>query len=259
MNAQDIVSVLDGNTLGVIVRDFVSEQDCKTILKNFDQFESTYVRGSDAPAVYAGIYHYGKDLEDYFHQSQSANAHLGQLFENATNPIETFSNQLAQSLGQTGRSYRPAQWKDQQACHFVMRSWKDCGEFSLRPHDDEAQCKDPKQQGFEIQDAAQNNALGAVNICLANGQGGALRIWNVLPDDKARHDLGLEVTGSPYPETLLNAYSYLDIEIRPGDLYVFDGRYVHAVTQLHDGAKQIRATLAFLLCHKGEHETIQWC
>lgn len=164
---------------------------------------------------------------------------------------------MSKALSARNREFRSARWEGSEACHFVMRSWVDSGSFSLKPHDDEAQCKDPLQKGFEIQDALPENALCAVNICLQNEAGGLLRLWNIHPDDAARAALGLELTGYPYPVELLNRVSYLDVEIRPGDLYAFDGRYVHAVTQLGQGGAATRTTLAFLLAHKGQNETIQ--
>ncbi|MEP0209657.1 MAG: hypothetical protein ABJ370_20215 [Paracoccaceae bacterium] len=256
-----LTRVLDGEILGFKVQNFVSDKDCHTIYDNFENFAGRYQRGADAPAIYAGTYHYGKDLSQYFADSEQANATLPKLFTNAANPVAKIRETLTDHLQKRSQHFRSAQWNGQDACQFVMRAWTDMGTFSLKPHDDEAQCNDSKQSGFEIQDAIAENPLCAVNICLRNGPGGLLRMWNIRPDDLTRKRLGLETTGSPYPPEMLADIAHIDIKIAPGDLYAFDGRYVHAVTQLEDVAGQAnasRATLAFLLAHKDRFETIQW-
>ena len=254
----DFISILEGDLLGVMMRDYVSATDCATICKNFETYDGRYTRGADAPAIYAGTYHYHKELAQYFDEAEAANRTLPKLFDRAADPVARFRAGMQAALDARGRAFRSARWNNQDACQFVMRKWTDTGSFSLKPHDDEAQCKDPRQSEFEIQEALAENALCAINICLQNDEGGQLRIWNIRPDDATRARLGLETTGSPYPTELLADVPYVDIAIRPGDLYAFDGRYVHAVTQLGAGGGATRATLAFLLAHKGRDETIQW-
>ncbi len=250
------VDVLDGNCLGVIVRDFLGQAAREKICENFWNYEGRYRRGADAPAHYAGAYHYRKKLPDYFDEATAANKELYKLFSGLENPVESFCSALSEAM--PDRIVRLANWQGRDACGFVMRSWSDQGVYSLNPHDDEAQCTDPIQVGFEIQDAARAHPLMAVNICLENGQGGRLRMWNMHPSPVTRAMLGLENTGSPYPNELLANVDYFDVQINAGDLYAFDGRFVHAVTQLVSTAKSERATLAFLMAHLGNAETIRW-
>lgn len=254
----DFIDILDGNLLGVMVRNYVSPSDCARICANFEDYEGRYARGADAPAIYAGTYHYHKPLPQYFEEAAAANQTLPQLFAGAVDPVSRFRDGMTKTLGDRGRAFRSARWENRDACQFVMRKWTDTGSFSLKPHDDEAQCKDPRQKGFEIQEALTTGALCAINICLRNDVGGQLRLWNMRPDDASRARLGLDTTGSPYPIRLLEDILKIDIDIRPGDLYAFDGRYVHAVAQLGSSGTATRATLAFLLAHKGAAETIQW-
>jgi hypothetical protein len=70
----------------------------------------------------------------------------------------------------------------------------------------------------------------------------------------------VETTGIPYPVPLIERFGSIDVTIRPGDLYVFDGRFLHAVTGLDGvgGATGQRATIAFLMAHLGADETIGW-
>ncbi|MGI9279478.1 MAG: hypothetical protein ACR2PX_07600 [Endozoicomonas sp.] len=254
-----LIDVLDGKSLGTIIRGFVDLESCTIICDNFSSHEGRYERGQDAPATYVGAYHYHKELDQYFQESELANKVLGQLFSKTGNPVERINNALDSALNKHQRILRPAQWKGKMACQFVMRSWSDSGDFSLAPHEDEAQCKDPGQAGFEIQEAIkENNALCAVNICLENGSGGLLRIWDIRPDDAMREKYNVEFTGSPYPLEAVKGVAFIDVEIRPGDLYAFDGRFVHAVTQLEDKTTSSRSTISYLLSHKGKGETMQW-
>lgn len=253
-----VADVLDGRRLGVIYRNYLQHEVCDAIRDNFWKSKDRYKRGSDAPAAYLGTYHYRKPLEVYASESAKANVHLESVFRGLSNPIETFRSDLDRELSRRGRRSRQAVCHDQEACGFVMRSWSGDKAFALEPHDDEAQCRDPLQEGFEIQTAAKVNAIGAVNLCLENGSGGLLRMWNIRPDVASKVALGLEVTGSPYPLDSLEGIESLDVPIRQGDLYVFDGRFVHAVTVL-DGQRQTgRTTISFLLANLGESETIGW-
>lgn len=255
-----IVDVLDGKRLGVICRNFVTLQNRAIICNNFWKHDGRYIRGADAPAEYLGAYHYAKPTALYLEQSRAANAILSALFDGVVNPVAVMKEALATELSKRSRSLRVARHEGSEACAFVMRSWSGSKSFALAPHEDAAQCTDPIQAGFEIQEAATGNALAAVNICLQNGDGGNLRLWNIRPDGAARTLLGLEKTGSPYPLPLLDSFDFIDVTIRAGDLYVFDGRFLHAVTGL-DGAGSAtgqRATIAFLMAHLGSHETIYW-
>ena len=260
VDANAIADVLDGKRLGVICRDVVAPRDRAAICDNFWRHEGRYTRGSDAPAEYLGAYHYAKPTALYLEQSQAANAVLPALFEGVTNPVAAMKDVLSAELTRRSRRLRAARHDGLEACAFVMRSWSGTKSFALAPHEDAAQCTDPLQAGFEIQEAAAANALAAVNICLQNGDGGTLRLWNIRPDTASRAALGLAITGSPYPLPAIASFPFIDVPIRAGDLYVFDGRFLHAVTSLDGagGATGQRATIAFLMAHLGGSETICW-
>lgn len=149
-----------------------------------------------------------------------------------------------------------ARHEGRKAARFVMREWTGIGEYALLPHEDEAQCRSPKQRGFEIQDAARN-AIAAVNMCLENGNAGRLHYWNIQPDDASRDALGLTYTGSPYPLEALHGVEKLVVEIRPGDVYCFNGKAVHAVESLA-GAHDRRSTISYLMARLDAGTVIQW-
>ena len=93
-----------------------------------------------------------------------------------------------------------------------MRSWCDSGNFALEPHDDAAQLKTQLQAGFEISKTLDYTPV-AVNICLQNGEGGALHYWNYEPDNNARKSLGLVETGYPYPVELLEPFDRIKLRV----------------------------------------------
>lgn len=260
LSVSKIADVIDGQLLGVVCHNYVKSGQRELICENFWKHEGRYTRGADAPAEYLGVYHYGKALLDYLAQSKLSNATLASLFTGVDDPVARLRTELSAELSRRSRVLRLAHHNGMDASSFVMRSWVGSQNFALAPHEDAAQCADPLQNGFEIQPAAATNAIAAVNICLQNGEGGKLRIWNIRPDNAARAALGLEITGSPYPVSLLDDFDFIDVDIKPGDLYVFDGRFLHAVTSLNKSASApgARATIAFLMANLGKDETISW-
>lgn len=248
-----IVRVLDGQAAGVIFRKFLSTQDCAKIAENFWAHPSRYARAKDAPAEYVGTYHYRKPLDRYFSEVDRFASTMDQLFRGLENPHAKIISALAT---ETGATVRPAQHDGRSAGAFVMRSWNNSGDFALDPHEDEAQCRDPLQAGFEIQDAARN-PLAALNLCLENGSGGRLFYWNVIPSDVDRDQLGLTITGSPYPIESLDGIERQVVQIEQGDLYCFNGKAIHAVGALAGGTGT-RATIAFLMARLNQNTIVYW-
>jgi hypothetical protein len=97
----------------------------------------------------------------------------------------------------------------------------------------------------------------ALNICLENGAGGRLRIWNIQPDDESRRRLGTFYSGSPYPVDSLAGFDSLWVEVGQGDVYVFNGSHVHAVEPTTvAGAK--RTTLSGLFGFIDDATVVSW-
>lgn len=251
-----IFDVLEGNLAGVVFRDLIPQSDRTKIAENFRRHPNLYKRGSDAPALYLGSYHYNKELDHYLSEAEHFDGLLNHLFEGASNWHEIMSSSLREALAPYGRTLRLARYEGREAARFVMREWTDAGEYALLPHEDEAQCRSPKQRGFEIQGAARN-ALAAVNMCLENGNAGRLHYWNIMPDDASRDALGLTYTGSPYPLDALDGIEKLVVEIRPGDVYCFNGKAIHAVESLA-GSHDRRSTISYLMAKLDSETVIQW-
>jgi hypothetical protein len=251
-----LLEVIEGKLAGVIFRDLIPASDRKKIAENFRIHPHLYKRGSDAPALYLGSYHYNKELDHYLSEAALFDGLLDRVFEGTSNWHKIVSDTVREALAPHGGTLRMARHEGREAARFVMREWTGIGEYALLPHEDEAQCRSPKQRGFEIQ-AAARNAIAAVNMCLENGNAGKLHYWNIMPDDASRDALGLTYTGSPYPLESLHGVEKLVVEIRPGDVYCFNGKAVHAVESLA-GAHDRRSTISYLMARLDAGTVIQW-
>src|SRR5258705_1847824 len=100
-------------------------------------------------------------------------------------PWHLFRAAVAGELAESGASLRLAEMDGTAACPALIRAWNKEGEFALEPHEDEAQCRDPRQAGFEVQRVLDYEVC-AVNMCIEHERGGRLVLWNVRPDDDTR-------------------------------------------------------------------------
>ena len=249
--------VLNGKHSGVIFQNYLPEESCIKIAENFWKSTLLYKRDTDAPAYYAGIFHFGKELSDYLKKSTAVMPLLNTLFDGTINPVAQIINNFTEYFGAQGIEFRLAEHQGYKASPFVMRSWSGTSTYSLLPHEDEAQCSFPEQADFEIQKTVKNPIV-AVNICLQNTQpGGNLHYWNIMPDKKSREALGLHYTGSPYPIELLSTVEKQIIPIYNGDIYFFNGKSIHAVASLDQSTNE-RATISFLMAQLNEKTIIYW-
>ncbi|AEA66035.1 hypothetical protein [Burkholderia gladioli] len=256
LDFEKLRDVVDGRCAGVIFRSVIAADTCRLVSDNFRRHPGRYVRGADAPATYVGVYHYAKDLEFYLTQALETNAQLDRLFEGTENLWSSFTNWAADGFRGDGTKYRIAEFEGRHAARFVMRTWAGTGNYALLPHEDEAQCHDPRQTGFEIQQAAANPIV-AVNICLDNAADADLHYWNLIPDEASRNGLGLTYTGSPYPQSMLNDLDMQEIKIGVGDIYCFNGKAIHAVGRPRD-TSGTRSTISFLMARRDERTVIHW-
>jgi hypothetical protein len=137
----------------------------------------------------------------------------------------------------------------------LIRHWNAGGEYALQPHDDDSQCRYPDQVGFELQRAV-GYKVCAVNMCLENGEGGRLVYWNVVPDDDSKRRLDLYYSGMPYPLEALDGIEAIWLDIRQGDVYVFNGEHVHGVEASADASK--RTTLAWNMGFIDDRTVVTW-
>jgi hypothetical protein len=249
----DVVAVLRNEILGVIFRSVIDIDIRSKLGQRFWDNPKTK-RREDAPAYFLGTYSFDKSIQTYLDESNDVRSSIAALLDaEASSPLVWFRNGLVHELEPQGISLRVAELDGQQACLALMRSWSADGMFSLSPHEDLAQCLDPRQAGFDAQ-RVPNYEVCSVNMCLANDGGGRLVLWNVRPDDASRKRLGIEFTGFPYPVPCLAGFDELHVDVRPGDVYVFNGAYVHAV----EAAQGRRTNIAFFMGFYDAQTVITW-
>lgn len=252
----EVVKVLRGEMAGVIFRGAIGPATCELARRNFWASPMLRRRGDAVPAYYLGTYHYQKELELYLSEAEAMRPALAAVFDGGENPYARIRDGVASALRAQGVSLRLAEHGGRRAGEFVMRSWSASGSYALAAHDDGAQLTARKQAGFEIQRVAAN-AVMAVNLCLENGAGGELVYWNIEPDLATRRALGLEETGHPYPAELLEPFPKIELPIRTGDAYFFNGKLVHAVRS-QARAGEFRSTLSLLMGFKDPATVVTW-
>ncbi|MEU2611441.1 hypothetical protein ABZ570_07640 [Micromonospora sp. NPDC007271] len=247
-----VEDVLRGRRLGAVLRGYAAQDEVAEILARFRASPAVRRRDTEAPSEYLGAYHYHKPPARYLAESAEVAGEVARVLEFEGSPWRRFWSHLDEHLADAGVTLRPATLDGADSCRGLVRTWVSDGEFALVPHEDAAQCRDPRQDGFEIGAAA--DGICAVNLCLANGGGGGLLIWNVVPDDATRARFGTTVDGGPYPPAALQAHRRLRLDVRPGDLYIFNSGHIHAVER-HE---EFRATAASLLGFVDEKTVVRW-
>jgi hypothetical protein len=249
---EGVVDVLRGEYLGVIYRDVIDSKITGSLLQAFWRNPATR-RRSDAPSYFLGTYHFNKSAETYLAESAAVTPDVECLTQAEGSPWLWFHDAVGDRLRRAGAGLRIAEMNGRKACPALIRSWDAEGDFALYAHEDTSQCGDPRQAGFEIQQAVDYEVC-AVNMCLANGTGGRLVIWNVRPDEATRERLGIRYTGFSYPPSELIGIKELRLDVRAGDIYVFNGAYVHAV----EANSGVRASLSFFIGMLDERTVVTW-
>jgi hypothetical protein len=253
-----IVDVLQGRMLGVIFRSVIDPEASRQLVERFWASPARKLRGGEvceSQGYYVGAYHYHKPTEQYLRESAEVADYVDTLLDVPNEPSKMFRDVLREHLARDGVEFRPSAKDGRPSCPLLMRHWNYGGEFALQPHEDASQCREPKQADFEIQRAL-DYTVCAVNMCLENGDGGRLVMWNVVPDDESKTKLGLYYAGSPYPVEALDGIESVWLDVRPGDIYVFNGEHVHGVEASVDGAK--RTTLAWNMGFCDDHTVVMW-
>ncbi|MFI7115847.1 hypothetical protein [Amycolatopsis sp. NPDC049868] len=251
-----VVDVLRGQVAGVVFRGVVPARTLALLTERFWASPARRRRGADAPGHYLGAYHYHKTTEDYLAEAAEFHAALDAVLDVPDDPVAGLNQGLAKALAAEGVRFRPAGRDGRQASRVIIRSWHGQGEYALAPHEDLGQCTEPRQRDFEIQRAADHQVV-AMNMCLDNGSGGRLVVWNIRPDEASRRRLGLHYTGSPYPLELLEEVEAVRLDVNPGDVYMFNGSHVHAVEPETSSEKR-RITISGILGFVDEHTVVSW-
>lgn len=251
-----VVDVLCGRRLGTVFRGVVPTATREALIANFLTSPGRRTRGADAPGEYLGAYHYNKTIDAYLDQTDAVAVELRAALDTPGDPLSDLFRRLGEELALSGIEFRPARHEGRVACPGIFRSWLGRREFALDPHEDRGQCEDPKQIGFEIQQVTAHQIVG-LNICLDNGSDGQLTVWNLRPDEATRDRFGVRYTGSPYAPEWLSGVDQVRLDVRPGDIYLFNAGHVHAVESARDPDAQ-RVTLSGMLGFADDKTVISW-
>ncbi len=196
-----VMDVLQGRRLGVIFRDVIPEDARKESVARFWNSPGLLRRDGE-PSYCIGSYHWNKSTDEYLEDSAKTADAVFDVLDVPNSPWNSFRSAMAERLAQNGADIRIAENEGDQACAALIRAWDKEGSFALDPHEDEAQCKDPRQAGFEIQRAA-DHEICAVNMCVEQGEGAAWSSGTSAPTTTAGAPWESSTRGSPTRRTLL--------------------------------------------------------
>ena len=254
---EDLWDVLAGACPGTIVRNFALAEACTSTLQSVTSRKPIGTRDDDVPGLIVGAFHFGKELDEYLDEVGRSNAVTDSIASSPSSPWPALQDFFSRCCNQNNRFFRRAAYQGRPAGLFAIRRWIDQGAYLLKPHEDAAQRLSPAQTAFEVS-ATRHEVVCAVNLCLENESDSRLTVWNIQPDENARSQRGIEFTGYPYDPSELEDFERLDVEVRPGDLYFFDARNVHAVTRGNLSRSSMRTTMSFMCALTGDGEVISW-
>ncbi|MFD0579142.1 hypothetical protein [Dactylosporangium darangshiense] len=249
---EPVLDVLQGRRLGVIFRDVIPPAVREDMTARFWNSPGL-TRRTGEPSYHVGAYHWNKPIDTYLAETGKVVQDVMGVLDVADSPWHWFRDRMNTRLSRDGARLRLAEMNGETACPALVRAWHKEGEYALEPHEDEAQCRDPRQAGFEVQQVLRYEVC-ATNMCIEHGSGGRLVLWNLRPDDESRRRFGIEHSGFSYPPETLDGFDRLTVDIRPGDVYVFNGRHVHAV----DATIGNRTAVSFLLGFIDDETVVTW-
>jgi hypothetical protein len=247
-----VLDILHGRQLGVIFRDVIPPAVREDMTARFWN-SPALTRRTGEPSHHVGAYHWNKPIDTYLAEASKVVDDVMEVLDVDDSPWHWFRTRVNSRLERDGALLRLAEMGGEKACPALVRAWNKEGEFALEPHEDEAQCRDPRQAGFEVQRVLDYEPCAA-NMCIEHQAGGRLVLWNVRPDDESRRRFGIEHSGFSYPPETLRGHERLTVDIRPGDVYVFNGRHVHAV----DATRGNRTAVSFLLGFVDDRTVVTW-
>jgi hypothetical protein len=247
-----VLDVLRGRQLGVMFRGVIPAAVREAMTARFWN-SPALTRRTGEPSYHVGAYHWNKPIDTYLAETSKVAADVMDVLDVDDSPWHWIRARMNTRLAKEGAQLRLAEMNGEEACPALIRAWNKEGEYALEPHEDEAQCGDPRQAGFEVQQVLDHEVC-AVNMCIEHDAGGRLVLWNLRPDDESRRRFGIEHSGFSYPSDALRTHERLTVDIRPGDVYVFNGRHVHAV----DATRGNRTAVSFLLGFIDDRTVVTW-
>ncbi|MGY2049552.1 2OG-Fe(II)-dependent halogenase WelO5 family protein [Methylobacterium sp. JK268] len=231
----------DGKVL-YILRDRLSTSLCDRVIRAFhviaDSGRNSRPDDGYVKAQQFGATQFAKTGRDYI-LDVSANVPVILSLLDALTHDEALALLLTRDLEEGllahGLHFGPAQHKGCFAASATFRQWLDNGKMSLMPHDDVAQLAVARRDGFEIGTV---RTVLAYNACLrATGEGGALTVWNLEPNDGDRAAFGVEETGYPYPPEQLGDVAQFSVTLNAGDVYFLNASFLHGVETVRNGER----------------------
>lgn len=258
IDVDKVFEVLQGKLAAYRIRHFLTPGTCQQIVNNFWSSKAKVPRlgyGEEGVEGYfLGASHIEKTTQEYLAEASKFAPAVDELFANTINPAAAFRAEIANKKKIT---VRPAELNGMLAGSAKAVYWSSLGDFLLQPHDDFAQLRDPRQHGFEIQQA---NRVMAFNFYAeAPVNAGQLKVWNIEPDDETRAALGLTYSGFPYPPEVLQEFPNIIIPVATGDICLLNGNLAHAVLRGDPNvSSKKRLLVTFFMTLNRNNELIWW-
>ncbi|MEV0277834.1 hypothetical protein AB0I22_15845 [Streptomyces sp. NPDC050610] len=250
--------VLRGRVAGAIFRGALTPDVCASICRNFWNSPllaspARAVRSADR--VVGPVLVSAASLDAYLDDCERTRPEIAAISDVPGRSLPALLDDCRAHLAKRDVELRLAEHGGRQAAPYKLRSRADSESFGLRPHDD-------TPHGWPTPRLADFEALRIKRVCNAlacfeNGAGGELVYWNAAPGPEERRTLGMPPGNYGYPLEALTGLEKITLEIRPGDVYVFDGGHVHAVAP--SGERDVRRTTAVWMTGPLDDRTVlQW-
>lgn len=244
---ESLVDVLDGKRPAYIVRNYLDDEELLKIKNHFLEILSRTNGGNRSkdfvPVFQVGATQFKKTTPEYIQECKLTKDNIQELLMAIDNDAirEDFLLEKTMPLdfNKQGIKFRPSQFLNDFVNKFTIRQWKNSNteHLSLLPHEDLSQLNLAQRDDYEI---GKVGRVIASNLCVSNGTGGDLIIWNYEPDFELKVSLGVENSGYPYPLSLLREKEFVELKINAGDLYFINANLIHAVKEVA-GSERISA------------------
>jgi hypothetical protein len=226
-----------------VLRDAFSATAAARIVENFDFLLSRTEGGNRTNDSYVktnqiGATQFSRSGEEYVREVVQTSPMSLDLLDGVTHDEieQIFTTELLEkAFAKKGMVFRSSRFKNLSAGFCTLRRWLDNGEMALMPHDDTAQLLSARKDGYEVAAAAHVVSYNAA--VETTDKGGALKVWNLNPDEACRERLGLVGTGYPYPIDSLEGTESLTVHLRQGDAYFLNSSFIHGVSSVQEGRR----------------------